>query len=90
MAHLKRKSLLYIKKKYFSEQNTAQFSSKLNDRNWSDLLACNDPEIAYTVFYNTITELFDNCFPLRTVNGNLLKENKNYFKSSWRIMKDII
>ena len=32
-----------------------------------DLLTCNGPEIAYTVFSNTITELFDTCFPLRTV-----------------------
>ena len=140
---------LYFKKRTFSEQNVAQFSLKLRDRNWSDLLACNDPEIAYTVFSNTITELFDTCFPLRTVKhgyktrkpwlteglkksirrknklyhrkqkskseehgqlykqyrnklnkllhlaeqqhyDNLLKENKNNLKSSWRIMKEII
>ena len=140
---------LYFKKRTFPEQNVAQFSLKLRDRNWSDLLACNDPEIAYTVFSNTITELFDTCFPLRTVKhgyktrkpwlteslkksirrknklyhrkqkskseehgqlykqyrnklnkllhiaeqqhyDNLLKENKNNLKSSWRIMKEII
>ena len=58
---------LYFKKRTFSEQNVNQFSLKLRDRNWSDLLACNGPEIAYTVFSNTITEPFDTCFPLRTV-----------------------
>ena len=140
---------LYFKKRTFSEQNIAQFSLKLRARDWSDLLTCNDPELAYTVFSDTITELFDTCFPLRTVKhgyktrkpwlteglkksikrknklyhrkqkskneehvqlykqyrnklnkllhlaeqqhyDNLLKENKNNLKSSWRIMKDII
>ena len=140
---------LYLKKRTFSEQNIAQFSLKLRARDWSDLLTCNDPEIAYTVFSDTITELFDTCFPLRTVKhgyktrkpwlteglkksikrknklyhrkqkskneehvqlykqyrnklnkllhfaeqqhyDNLLKENTNNLKSSWRIMKDII
>ena len=139
---------LYLKKRTISEQNIAQFSLKLRVRDWSDLLACDDPEITYTVFSNTITELFDTCFPLRTVKhgyktrkpwlteglkksikrknklylrkqksknehgqlykqyrnklnkllhlaeqqhyDNLLKENKNNLKLSWRIMKDII
>ena len=132
-----------------SSENIAQFSLKLRARDWSDLLACNDLEIAYTFFSNIITELFDTCFPLRTVKhgyktikpwlteslkksirrnnklyhwkqkfkneehgqlykqyrntlnkllnlteqqhfDNLLKEDKNNFKSSWRIIKDII
>ena len=60
-------SVFAFKKRTFPEQNIAQFSLKLRNRNWSDLLVCNDPEIAYTVFSNTITELFDTCFPLRTV-----------------------
>ena len=58
---------LYFKKRIFSEQNIAQFSLKLHARDWSDLLTCNYPEIAYIVFSNTITKLFDTCFPLRTV-----------------------
>ena len=58
---------LFFKKRTFSEQNIAQFSLKLHARDWSDLLTCNDPEIAYTVFSNTITELFDTCYTLRTV-----------------------
>ena len=67
MAHLKQRICLFLKKCTFSEQNIAQFSLKICDRNWYDLLACNDPKIAYTVFSNTITELFNICFPFRTV-----------------------
>ena len=57
----------YFKSVFFSDQNIEQFSSNLWNRNWSDLLSCNDPDLAYTVFSNTITELFDSCFPLRSV-----------------------
>ena len=57
----------YLKRRVFSEQNIEQFSSNLRNRNWSDLLSCNDPDLAYTVFSNSITELFDTCFQLRTV-----------------------
>ena len=139
----------YFKKRTFSQQNIEQFSSNLRNRNWSDLLSYNDPNFAYNVFSNSITELFDTCFPLRTVKrgyktrkpwlseglkrsirrknklyhrkqkskkaedellykqyrnklsrllhiseqqhyDDLLKENKNNLKISWRIMKDII
>ena len=139
----------YFKTRSFSQQNIEQFSSNLRNRNWSDLLSYNDPNFAYNVFSNSITELFDTCFPLRTVKrgyktrkpwlseglkrsirrknklyhrkqkskkaedellykqyrnklsrllhiseqqhyDDLLKENKNNLKMSWRIMKDII
>ena len=57
----------FLKKCTFSEQNIAQFSLKLCDRNWYDFLVCNDPEIAYTVFTNAITELLNISFPFRIV-----------------------
>ena len=64
---LQRPHVHTLKSAFFSEQNIEQFSSNLRNRNWSDLLSCNDPDLAYTVFSNSITELFDTCFPLRTV-----------------------
>ena len=62
-----KKTCSYFKKRSFSKQIIEQFSSNLRNRNWSDLLSYNDPNFAYNVFSNSITELFDTCFPLRTV-----------------------
>ena len=68
IAHVPRKQLVHISKNVvFSQQNIEQFSSNLRNRNWSDLLSYNDPNFAYNVFSNSITELFDTCFLLRTV-----------------------
>ena len=58
MAHLKRRILLcFLTQRTFSEQNIAQFFLKLRARDWSDLMTYNDPEIAYTVFSNTIKRI---------------------------------
>ena len=70
ITHVRRKKHVHILKKHsFSQQNIEQFSSNLRNRNWSDLLSYNDPNFEYNVFSNSITELFDTCFPLRTVKG---------------------
>ena len=60
-------NLFIFKKRSFPQQNIELFSSNLRNRDWSDLLSYNDPNLAYNVFSNSITELFDTCFPLRTV-----------------------
>ena len=57
----------YLKKHSSSQQNIEKFSSNLRNRNWSDLLSYNDPNFTYNVFSNSITDLLDTCFPLRTV-----------------------
>ena len=52
------KNTIFILKKrgFFFEQNVEQFSSNLSNRNWSDLLSCNDPDLAHTSFLYSLTE----------------------------------
>ena len=54
----------YFQKKLYSQTN---IEACVRDKDWSDVLSCNDPQSAYTAFHNDFTTMYDECFPLRTL-----------------------
>ena len=55
-----------IKKRIFSQTNIEAFSRSLEGHDWSDVMNCGDPQAAYTTFHNSFTEIYNQCFPIRT------------------------
>ena len=51
----------------YSKTNIDKFKACVRDKDWSDVLSCNDPQSAYTAFHNDFTTVYDECFPLRTL-----------------------
>ena len=56
-----------IKKRIFSQTNIEKFSSSVSQHNWDSVLNTDDPQVAYTTFYNDFITLYNDCFPLKTI-----------------------
>ena len=55
-----------FKKRIYSQKNIDLFSQSLKRHDWSDIMTLNDPQMAYTCFYNHFYEIYEECFPVRT------------------------
>ena len=51
----------------YSQTNIDKFKACVRDKDWSDVLSCNDTQSAYTAFHNDFTTMCDECFPLSTL-----------------------
>ena len=58
------------KKRQFNDKNISQFRTNLSTYNWSNLYLTNDPQIAFSEFYNTFKTNFDECFPVKICNSS--------------------
>ena len=54
-----------IRKRHaLSERNISRFKEYLNDVDWSEIINCNDCQLAYTRFHDFIITAYTNCFPV--------------------------
>ena len=47
-----------------------KFSTKLTALNSSDILTCEDPQTAFTMFHKEYSKIYDQCFPLKKIKIN--------------------
>ena len=59
----------YLKKRMYSVENQEKFACLLRERNWSDVLSSEDPQSAYSLFSQGYIDMYNECFPLRTVKS---------------------
>ena len=81
------KKPMFFKKRIFSQENMTSFSTTVNEHNWDHILNNNDPQDAYTDFFNDYSELYNSSFPVKTFKHGyrnrkpwLTKEIKNCIK----------
>ena len=53
----------------YSVENQEKFARLLRERNWSDVLSSEDPQSAYSLFSQGYIDMYNDCFPLRTVKS---------------------
>ena len=53
----------------YSVENQETFARLLRERHWSDVLSSEDPQSAYALFSQGYIDMFNDCFPLRTVKS---------------------
>ena len=53
----------------YSVENQEKFARLLRERNWSDALSSEDPQSAYSLFSQGYIDMYNECFPLRTVKS---------------------
>ena len=46
-------------------ENMTKFTTKLTPLNSADILTCEDPQAAFTMFHKEYSKIYDQCFPLR-------------------------
>ena len=56
-----------IKRRTFNQCNLESFSSALKAHNWDHILSNDDAQSAYTAFMNDYIQMYNTCFPLKTV-----------------------
>ena len=61
------------------KENKEFFKQSLADRGWYDVLNVNDPNVACKNFVDTFLNIFDICFPFKTVRPNKRIQPKNPF-----------
>ena len=63
------KSILpkFIKKRCFSPENIDKFKNECDSHNSNQVLESNDPQDAFTSFHNDFINLYDKCFPNKTI-----------------------
>jgi len=57
-----------ITKRCINTHSINNFKHMLNETNWESVLHNNDAQNAYTMFVNKITELYNQAFPVKTIN----------------------
>ena len=57
---------IIIKRRLYSEENIAGFSSALRDHNWNNVLGNTDPQAAYSTFMTDYMEIYNSSFPLKS------------------------
>ena len=50
-------------KRMFNDKNKSKFISQISSTNWAPVHQSNDAQEAYTIFHNTFTHIFNDCFP---------------------------
>ena len=53
----------------YSVGNQEKFARLLRERNWSEVLSSEDPQSAYSLFSQGYIDMYNDCFPLRTVKS---------------------
>ena len=59
----------YLKKRMYSVEKQEKFARLLCERNWSGVLSSEDPQSAYSSFSQGYIDMYNDCFPLRTVKS---------------------
>ena len=59
-----------LKGRNYSQSNINKFKDKLQIIDWNDVMIENDCQKAFSKFYLTYLECFDECFPVRSYKGN--------------------
>jgi hypothetical protein len=57
----------YIKTRNISEANIEYFKSKLDNTDWSYIMNNNDVDAAFGRFHTVMSQLFNECFPIKTL-----------------------
>ena len=56
----------YFKTRMYSQSNMMAFSETLRERDWNDVLSKDDPQVAYSMFFNDYVKIYDKSFPLKS------------------------
>ena len=57
----------HIKRRMYSQANMLSFSDKIRDHDWTNVYSQNDPQTAYTCFFNDYRHMYDESFPSKTL-----------------------
>ena len=58
-----------VMRKQYTEQNKIRFAYELQLIDWEEVYLINDAQASYTKFYQTVKDLYDACFPIKTVKS---------------------
>ena len=58
----------YFKKQIYSQESLELFSNLLQNNDWSGVLWSDNPQDAFQLFSDCYRDVYDKCFPLRTIN----------------------
>ena len=58
------------KSRIYSERNVEKFKAALSSTDWSQVLNCNVGHTSFSIFYTKFCDIYDRCFPLKTVKLN--------------------
>ena len=73
-----------IRKRVFSERRVDKFIETLRRTNWSEVLNCIDPQRCYSVFFKTISAIYETSFPVRETRSSY-KNKKPWLTESMKL-----
>ena len=56
----------FIKKRIYSQENMRAFSTKMSNHDWNHVYQLDEPQSAYTAFFNDYCEMYHAIFPIKT------------------------
>jgi len=59
----------YITRRSYNVRNVERFKDYLCAINWDDVFVIEDPQTAYTLFFEKLSDVYNKCFPLKKVKG---------------------
>ena len=59
----------YITRRSYNVRNVERFKDSLCAINWDDVFVIEDPQTAYTLFFEKLSDVYNKCFPLKKVKG---------------------
>ena len=68
-SHVTTDKPVYFKRRMYNEGNRNKFSQMMKDENWSSVIHNQNPQEAYTLFFNKFTKVYDDCFPIKMVKS---------------------
>ena len=57
----------YIFSRNMKDTNIKRFTEITSTCNWDEVLSCNDPKAAYTIFHRKIFDYYNTCFPVTKI-----------------------
>lgn len=60
---------MYQLKRQFNDVNVNKFLQLTHNIDWSSVLSNNNCQAAFTIFHNTVSQCFDECFPAKMVKS---------------------
>jgi len=63
------KQPLFFKRRMYNDENRNKFSHMMSNGDWSDVLSNNNPQEAYTSFFNRFSRIYNECFPIKSIKA---------------------
>ena len=67
---LRKRENLYVTKRFYNRNNVEKFKNDLSNDLWNDVLAMQDAQSVYSLFFQKLADMYNKRFPLKRVRSS--------------------